>query len=74
MLAEKTWKWLGGHELGVLNLQLAFVGAEPQLRNLCEALRNRLHNTATFINPNKPLLVAAYDRILGIPADNLVWN
>jgi hypothetical protein len=74
MLAEKTWKWLGSHELGVLNLQLAFVGAEPQLRKLCEALRNRLHNTATFIHPNKPLLVAAYGRILGIPADNLVWN
>lgn len=74
MLAEKTWKWLVSHGLGVLNLQLAGVGAEPQLRNLCEALRNRLHNTATFAHQNKPLLVDSYGRILGIPADNLVWT
>lgn len=74
MLAEKTWRWLGSHELGVLSLQLAGVGAEPGLRNLCEALLNRLNNTATFIHPNKPLLIAAYGRILGIPANNLVWS
>jgi recombinational DNA repair ATPase RecF len=74
MLAEKTWRWLGSHELGVLSLQLAGVGAEPGLRNLCEALLNRLNNAATFIHPNKPLLTAAYGRILGIPANNLVWS
>lgn len=74
MLAEKTWKWLVSHGIGLLNLQLAGVGAEPQLRGLCEAVRNRLHTTATFVHPNKPLLVDAYGRILGIPADNLVWS
>lgn len=74
MLAEKTWKWLVSHGIGLLNLQLAGVGAEPQLRGLCEAVRNRLHTTATFVHPNKPLLVNAYGRILGIPADNLVWS
>ncbi len=30
--------------------------------------------TATFVHPNKQLLVDAYGRILGIPADNLVWS
>jgi len=74
MLAEKTWKWLVSHGIGLLNLQLAGVGAEPQLRGLCEALRNRLHTLPTFVHPNKPLLVDAYGRILGIPADNLVWS
>lgn len=74
MLAEKTWRWLGSHELGVLNLQLAGVGAEPGLRNFCEALLRRLNDAATFNHANKPLLIAAYSRILGIPAANLVWT
>ena len=74
MLSEKVWRWLGSHELGVLNLQLAGVGAEPSLRNLCEALRKRLNEAATFNHANKPTLLAAYDRILGIPATNLVWT
>jgi len=74
MLSEKTWHWLASHELGVLNLQLAGVGAEPSLRNLCEALMKRLNDTPTFTHGNKPLLMAAYGRILGIPAANLVWT
>ena len=74
MLSEKVWRWLVSHELGVLNLQLAGVGAEPGLRNLCEALRKRLEDAATFNHANKPLLVTAYGRILGIPAANLVWT
>ena len=74
MLSEKVWRWLGSHDLGVLNLQLAGVGAEPGLRNLCEALRKRLEEAATFNHANKPVLVAAYGRILGIPAANLVWT
>lgn len=73
MLSEKVWRWLASHDVGVLNLQLANVGAEPGLRNLCEALRKRLEDAATFNHPNKPVLVAAYGRILGIPAANLVW-
>jgi len=74
MLSEKTWRWLASHDLGVLNLQLAGVGAEPGLRNLCEALLRRLNDATTFTHANKPTLVAAYGRILGIPATNLVWT
>ena len=74
MLSEKVWRWLGSHELGVLNLQLAGVGAEPGLRNLCEALRKRIDDAAHFNHANKPRLLAAYGRILGIPAANLVWT
>jgi energy-coupling factor transporter ATP-binding protein EcfA2 len=74
MLSEKVWRWLGSHDLGVLNLQLAGVGAEPGLRNLCEALRKKLDDAATFNHANKPALMAAYGRILGIPAANLVWT
>lgn len=74
MLSEKVWRWLGSHELGMLNLQLAGVGAEPGLRNLCEALRKRLDDAAHFNHANKPALLASYGRILGIPAANLVWT
>lgn len=74
MLSEKVWRWLGSHELGVINLQLSGVGAEPALRNLCEALRKRLDDAAHFNHPNKPHLLTAYGRILGIPAANLVWT
>ena len=74
MLSEKTWNWLASHGLGVLNLQLAGVGAEPGLRDLCNALRKRLNDTTTFTHANKPLLIAAYDGILGIPDANLVWT
>lgn len=74
MLSEKVWRWLVSHDLGVLNLQLAGVGAEPGLRNLCEALLKRLNDAATFNHANKAPLVAAYGRILGIPVANLVWT
>ena len=74
MLSEKTWRWLASHDLGMLTLQLACVGAEPGLRNLCEALWKRLDDAKTFSHANKPLLITAYERILGIPAANLVWT
>jgi hypothetical protein len=74
MLSEKTWRWLASHDLGLLNLQRAGVGAEPSLRNLCEALMKRLNDATTFTHANKPPLVTAYGRILGIPAANLVWT
>jgi len=74
MLSEKTWRWLVSHELGVLTLQLAGVGAEPSLRNLCEAILKRLNDAATFLHANKPLLQGAYSRILGIPAANPIWT
>jgi recombinational DNA repair ATPase RecF len=74
MLSDKTWRWLGSHELGVLNLQLAGRGAEPNLRNLCEALHKRLDDATTFNHVNKAPLLAAYGKILGIPAVNLTWT
>ena len=74
MLSEKVWRWLASHDLGVLNVQLASIDAEPGLRNLCEAIFKRLNDAATFNHPNKPLLVTAYGQILGIPAVNLVWT
>lgn len=74
MLAEKTWTWLASYGIGMLNLQLAGVGAEPHLHGLSEAVRNRLHTSATFVHPNKPLRVDMYGHILGIPAGNLVWS
>lgn len=74
MLSGKVWRWLASHDMGVLNLQLGGVGTEPILRNLCEALFKRLNDAATFTHVNKPVLVSAYGRILGIPAANLVWT
>ena len=74
MLSEKVWRWLGSHDQGVLNLMLAGVGAEPGLRNLCEALTRKLRDAQTFEHANKAPLLAAYGRILGIPANNLVWT
>jgi hypothetical protein len=74
MFSEKVWRWLGSHDLGLLNLQPAGVGAEPGLRNLCEALLRKLHSAGTFVHANKQPLIDAYGRILGIPAANLVWT
>jgi recombinational DNA repair ATPase RecF len=74
MLSEKVWRWLGSHDQGVLNLLLAGVGAEPPLRNLCEALVKKLRDAQTFNHANKEPLLTAYGRILGIPANNLVWT
>ncbi|HGQ7767818.1 TPA: AAA family ATPase [Pseudomonas aeruginosa] len=74
MLSEKTWRWLGSHDQGVLNLMLAGVGAEPALRNLCEALVKKLRDAQTFHHANKEPLLTAYGRILGIPVNNLVWT
>lgn len=74
MLCEKTWRWLVSHQQGVLTLMLAGVGAEPGLRNLCEALAKRLRDAQTFNHANKAPLLTAYNRILGIPVNNLIWT
>lgn len=73
MLSEKVWRWLGSHGQGLLNLMLTGINAEPSLRNLCEALAKKLRETPTFHHANKAPLLAAYERILGIPTNNLVW-
>lgn len=74
MLSEKVWSWLGSHNQGFLNLMLPASGAEPALRNLCEALAKKLRDTKTFNHPNNATLIATYGRILGIPINNLVWT
>lgn len=74
MLSEKVWRWMASHDLGVLNLQLAGIRAEPVLRNLCEAILKKLSDAETFNHANKPLLMTAYRRLLGIPNANLVWT
>lgn len=74
MLTEKTWRWLGSHDLGLLTLQLPGVGAEPGLRNVCDAILRKLRDAAAFNHASKDRLIAAYGRILGIPEANLVWT
>ncbi|MFM0718900.1 AAA family ATPase [Paraburkholderia strydomiana] len=73
MLSNKAWQWLGYHDMGLLTVPLAGIGAEPALRNLCEALHKRLRDARTFEHANKEPLIEAYGRILGIPAVNQVW-
>ncbi|VVE83008.1 AAA family ATPase [Pandoraea sputorum] len=73
MLSNKIWQWLGYHDLGMLTVPLAGVGAEPALRNLCEALLRKIRETQTFEHANNAALIEAYGRILGIPAANQVW-
>ncbi|MDX0524828.1 AAA family ATPase [Sinorhizobium medicae] len=74
MLTAKTWGWLASHDLGLLSLQLAGVGKEPALRNVCDAILKKLRQAGTFNHASKDRLVAAYERILGIPEANLVWT
>ncbi|MBI7801092.1 AAA family ATPase [Pseudomonas aeruginosa] len=74
MLSNKAWQWLGYHDMGLLTVPLAGVGAEPALRNLCEALHKKLRDARTFDHANKEPLIDAYGRILGIPAANQVWT
>jgi recombinational DNA repair ATPase RecF len=74
MLTEKVWRWLGTHDLGTLSVPLAGVGAEPALRNLCEALRKKLRDAGSFNHANKQIIVGALERILGIPGTSLIWT
>lgn len=73
MLTGRIWKWLGKCDQGMLTLRLAGAGAEPALRNLCEAIRARLREATTFTHPDKEPIVDALGVILGIPAASLVW-
>jgi len=74
MISEKVWRWLGSHGHGVLNLMLSGVGAEPGLRDLCNAITKKIRGAQTFEHPNKQILQDAYMRIIGIPVDNLIWT
>lgn len=73
MLSEKIWRWLGSYDHGMITLPLAGVGAEPALRNLCEALRRKLRDLQAFNHPSKDPVIAGLETILGIPQQNLVW-
>ncbi|PMQ14746.1 AAA family ATPase [Janthinobacterium sp. AD80] len=73
MLTDRVWNWLGKHELGQLSLPLAKRGAEPALRNLCEALKKRLDDARTFVHQDKAALVTGLGAVLGIPAPSNVW-
>ncbi|HEY0847152.1 MAG TPA: AAA family ATPase [Noviherbaspirillum sp.] len=73
MLTDRVWRWLGKHELGQLTLPLAGRGAEPALRNLCEALKKRLDDARTFVHQDKPALVQGLGAVLGVPAPSNVW-
>lgn len=73
MFTDKVWKWLGKHELGQMTVPLTGRGAEPALRNLCEALKKRLDDARTFVHPDKPLLVQGLGAVLGVPAPSNVW-
>lgn len=74
MLATKSWKWLESHRVGDLSVQVDGPGKEPQLRNLCDALRRKLNGSATFTHPSKQPLIDSLNMILGIPSANLVWT
>jgi len=74
MLTDKIWKWLAKNDLGMLTVPLAGRGAEPALRNLCEALKRRLDDARTFIHPDKPGIVQGLGAILGVPAPSNVWT
>ncbi len=73
MLTDKVWRWLGSYEHGTINVLLTASGTEPTLRNLCEALRSKIISAQTFVHANKPPIIAALNRVLGIPGQNLVW-
>lgn len=73
MLMNKAWKWLESHRVGNISVLIEGPGKEPQLRNLCEALRSRLQGNQTFAHPSKQPLVEGLQLILGIPEQNLVW-
>ena len=73
MQAKKIWKWLDSHEHGTITVQIMRAGGEPVLRNLCEALNRKLKDTETFEHENNQPIIDAFDRVLGIPEQNLVW-
>ncbi|SDC49356.1 hypothetical protein SAMN05421548_107103 [Paraburkholderia lycopersici] len=74
MLSDKVWDWLGSPNLGQISVPLAGVGAEPGLRNVCDALAKKLKKADTFNHTNKAAIIAGFDQILGIPETNPIWT
>lgn len=74
VFSDRVWKWLGKNDLGMLTVPLAARGAEPALRNLCEALKKRLDDSKTFVHPDKPGVVQGLGAVLGVPAPSATPN
>jgi recombinational DNA repair ATPase RecF len=74
MLSNKVWKWLVFFDRGTLVVEIDRTGGEPSLRNLCEAIHIKLKRDATFVHANKEPILTALRRVLGIPAQNLIWS
>lgn len=74
ILTEKIWRWLAKYDHGTIKVLLTGVGAEPALRNLCEALRTKIAKANTFTHKDKDGVLAALDRVLGLSESNLIWT
>jgi recombinational DNA repair ATPase RecF len=74
MLCNKIWKWLVSFDRGTLIVEIDRAGGEPSLRNLTDAIRIKLENDATFVHANREPILTALRRVLGIPAQNLIWS
>ena len=72
MLSNKAWKWLIFHELGALRLTMHGPTAPLNARDLCDAIRIKLRDIATFDHPSKQPLREALEEILS--ASNLTWK
>ncbi|MCX7207911.1 MAG: AAA family ATPase [Proteobacteria bacterium] len=72
MLSNKAWKWLGSHELGELRLTMHGPTSPLNVRDLCDAIRIKLHRAGTFDHPSKAPLHEALEQILS--ASNLTWK
>lgn len=72
MLSNRAWKWLGSHELGELRLTMHGPTSPLNVRDLCDAIRLKLRDSATFDHPNKAPLREALEEILS--ASNLTWR
>jgi len=74
MLANRIWKWMIDNEVGSISVELERAGAVPALNNLCSALRKKLVESTTFVHPAKQSVIDTLSRVLGIPAQNLIWT
>lgn len=72
MLSNKAWKWLGSYELGGLRLTMHSPTSPLNTRDLCDAIRLKLRDNATFDHPSKAPLRDALEEILS--ASNLTWK
>ncbi|MDO9115659.1 MAG: hypothetical protein Q7U63_17930 [Polaromonas sp.] len=71
---EKVWKWMAAHGQGTLTVQLRDSKSGPGLKDLCDSIGTRLQEAKTFHHPSRLPLLSAFDRLRGIPAQNLVWQ